>query len=53
MPRQNHQAMGFQQGLIQPGFQNPGLTNQPMNLTQQVGGQQAVANPMFPRDRAL
>jgi len=23
-----------------------------MNLGQQVGGQQAVANPMFPRDRA-
>jgi len=23
-----------------------------MNLSQQVGGQQAVANPMFPRDRA-
>jgi len=22
MPQQNHQAMGFQQGLVQPGFQN-------------------------------
>jgi len=28
------------------------LINQPMNLGQQVGGQQAVANPMFPGDRA-
>jgi len=46
MPQQNHQAMGFQQGLMQPGFQNQGLINQPMNLGQQVGGQQAVANPM-------
>jgi len=45
--------MGFQQGPMQPGFQNQGLINQPMNLGQQIGGQQAVANPMFPRDRAL
>jgi len=52
MRQQNHQAMGFQQGPMQPGFQNQGLTNQPMNLGQQVGGQHAMANPMFPRDRA-
>jgi len=32
MPQQNHQAVGFQQGQIQPGFQNQGLINQPMNL---------------------
>jgi len=32
MPQQNHQALGFQQGQIQPGFQNQGLINQPMNL---------------------
>jgi len=39
MPQQNHQAMGFQQGPMQPGFQNQGLINQLMNLSQQVGGQ--------------
>jgi len=32
MPQQNHQAVGFQQGQVQPGFQNQGLVNQPMNL---------------------
>jgi len=32
MPQQNHQAVGFQQRQIQPGFQNQGLVNQPMNL---------------------
>ena len=37
---------------MQPGFQNQGLINQPMNLGQQVGGQQVVANPMSPGDRA-
>ena len=52
VPQQNHQAMGFQHGSMQPGFENQGLINQPMNLGQQVGGQQAVVNPMFPRDRA-
>jgi len=31
MPQQNHQAIGFQQGKVQPGFQNQGLPNQPMN----------------------
>jgi len=51
MPQKNHQAMGFQQGPMQPRFQNQGLINQ-MNLGQQVGGQRAVANPMFPEDRA-
>jgi len=40
MPQQNHQAIGFQQGQIQPRFQNQGLVNQPMNLGQQIGGQQ-------------
>jgi len=52
MGQQNHQATGFQQGQMQHGFQNQGPVNQPMNLAQQVGGQQAVANPMFPGDRA-
>jgi len=52
MPQQNHQAMGFQQGPMQPGFQNQGLVNQPMNLAQQVGGQQVVANAMFHAYRA-
>jgi len=51
-PQQNHQAVGFQQGPMQLGFQNQGLINQLMNLGQQVGGQQAMANPIFPRDRA-
>jgi len=53
LPQQNHQAVGFQQGPMQPGFQNQGLIIQPINLGQQVGGQQAIANPMFPGDRAL
>jgi len=44
--------MGFQQGPVQPGFQNQGLVNQPMNLAQQVGAQQAMPNAMFPGDRA-
>ena len=52
MPQQNHQAMGFQQGPMHPGSQNQGLINQPMNLGQQVEGQQAMVNPMFPRDHA-
>jgi len=52
MPQQNHQAMGFQQGPMEAGFQHQGLINQPMNLGQQVGGQQAVVNSMFPGDRA-
>jgi len=50
MPQQNHQATGFQQGQIYPGFQNQGLPNQPMNLGQQFGGQ--TINPMFHADRA-
>jgi len=36
---------------MQVGFQNQGPVNQPMNLTQQIGAQQAMANVMFPRDR--
>ena len=51
MPQQNHQASGFQQCQIQPGFQNQGLTNQPKNLGQQIGGQ--MINPIFHADRAL
>jgi len=39
-PQQSHQATGFQQGQIYPGFQNQGIPNQPMNLGHQVGGQQ-------------
>ena len=50
--QQNHQVAGFQQGQMQVGFQNQGPTNQPMNLAQQIGGQQALANVMFPRERA-
>jgi len=50
MPQENHQAPGFQQGQIQPRFQNQGLINQPMNLGQQIGGQ--TVNPMFHADRA-
>ena len=42
MPQQNHQAVRFQQGPIQPGFQNQGLVNQPMNLGQQIGGQMVI-----------
>jgi len=38
MPQQNHQALGFQQGPMQPGFQNQVLINQPMNLGQAGGG---------------
>jgi len=49
---QNHQAMGFQQRPVQPGFQNEGVINQLMNLGQQIGGQQEMVNPMFPGDRA-
>jgi len=37
---------------MHPGFRNQGLINQSMNLGQQVGGQHAMVNPMFPRDRA-
>jgi len=44
--------MGFQQGPMQPRFQNQGLVNQPMNLAQQAGGQRAMANAMFPGDHA-
>jgi len=38
MHQQNYQAAGFQQGQIQPRFQNQGLVNQPKNLGQQIGG---------------
>ena len=41
---------GFQQGQIQPGFQNQGLVNQPMNLGQQIGGQ--MINLIFHADHA-
>jgi len=37
---------------MQVGFQNQGLANQPMNLAQQIDGQQAMANVMFPRECA-
>jgi len=40
------------EGQMQVGFQNHGPANQPMNLAQQNGGQQAMANAMFPGDRA-
>jgi len=50
--QQNHQATGFHQGHMQVDFQNQGPANQPMNLAQQIGGQQAMANVMFPRERA-
>jgi len=48
--QQNHQAAWFQQGQMQVGFQNQGPVNQPMNLTQQIGSQQAMVNMMFPGD---
>jgi len=59
LPQQNHQAIGFQQGQIYPGFQNQGLPHQPMNLGQQIGGQQfggqqmggQMIKPMFHVDR--
>jgi len=44
--------MGFQRGQMQVGFQNQGPTDQPMNLAQQIGGQQAMPNAMIPRDHA-
>ena len=37
---------------MQLGFQNQGPTHQPMNLAQQIGGQQPMANIMFRGDRA-
>jgi len=37
---------------MQVGFQNQGPANQPMNLAQQIGGQQAMANVMFLGERA-
>jgi len=52
MTQQNHQAVGFQQGQMHVGFQNQGPANQSMNLAQQIGGQQAMANAMFPGERA-
>jgi len=52
MPQENHQAVLFQQGPVQPGFKNQGLINQPTNLGQQFGGQQIMVNPMFHGDRA-
>ena len=51
MTQENHLAAGFQHGQMQDGFQSQGRVNQPMNLTQHIGGQQAMANVMFPRDR--
>jgi len=50
MPQQSHQAVQFQQGQVQLGFQNQGLVNQPVNLGQQFGGH--TINPMFHADRA-
>ena len=38
MTQQNHQAVGFQQGQMQVGFQNQGPANQRMNIAQQIGG---------------
>jgi len=49
--QQNHQPVGFQQGQMQVDFQNQGPANQLLNLAQQIGGQQAMANVMFPGDR--
>jgi len=36
---------------MQVGFQNQAPTGQPMNLAQQIGGQQDMANMMFASDR--
>jgi len=48
--QQNHQVAGVQQGQMQAGFQNQAPTVQPMNLTQQIGCPQAMANMMFAGD---
>jgi hypothetical protein len=48
--QQNHQVVGVQQGHMQAGFQNQAPAAQPMNLTQQIGGPQAMANMMFDGD---
>jgi len=37
-PQPNHQATGFQQSQIYPGFQNQGAVNQSMNHGQQIAG---------------
>jgi hypothetical protein len=49
--QQNHQIAGIQQGHMQFGFQNQASGVQPMNLVQQIGGPQAVANMPFVGDR--
>jgi len=50
MTQQNHQVVGIQQGHMQVGFQNQTSAVQPMNLAQQMGGPQVMANMMFARD---
>jgi len=37
---------------MQVGLQNQGLAKQPMNLAQQIGGEQAISNVMFLGERA-
>jgi len=49
--QQNHQVAGVQQCHMQVGFENQAPAGQPMNLAQQIGGQQAMANMMFAGDR--
>jgi len=49
--QQNHQVVGVQQDHMQVGFQNQALPIQPMNLAQQIGGPQAMANMMFVGNR--
>jgi len=49
--QQNHQVAGVQLGHMQVGFQNQAPAAQPMNLVQQIGGPQAVANIPFAGDR--
>ena len=41
---------GVQQGHMQVGFQNQPPVAQPMNLAQQIGGPQPMANMLFARD---
>jgi len=48
--QQNHQIAGVQQGYMQAGFQNQAPAAQPMNLAQQIGGPQAMANMLLAGD---
>jgi len=49
--QQDPQVAGVQQGHMQVGFENQAPAPQPMNLAQQIGGPQAMANMLFAGDR--